>query len=97
MAPGGSIFHVAPAVLYKTIPAPRPNCNLMILSLLELRQQDVELYRTVVNDTLELADGNTISAFVSAQYDFNEHDLNKAIDFSQEKKTTGKILIKVLH
>ncbi|XP_023029990.1 quinone oxidoreductase-like protein 2 homolog [Leptinotarsa decemlineata] len=89
---GGKIFHAAP-FFYKTVPAPKPHSFLSIVSLKELRRQNKHLYKTVVDDTLELANEGVISAHISARFSLGE--INEAIKFIEEKKCTGKVLIHV--
>lgn len=51
------------------------------------------MYKTVVGDTLELANEGMISAHISAK--FNLDKINDAIKFIEDKKCTGKILIHI--
>lgn len=51
------------------------------------------MYKTVVGDTLELANEGMINAHISAK--FNMEKINDAIKFIEEKKCTGKILIHI--
>ncbi|CAH0554375.1 unnamed protein product [Brassicogethes aeneus] len=88
----GKIFHAAP-FFYETVPAPTPHSFLSIVSLKYLRKQNVDLYKTVVADTLELANEGIISAHVSAKFELEE--VNKAIEFIDDKKCTGKVLIHI--
>lgn len=87
---GGKVFHAAP-FFYKQLPAPVPHSFQTIISLKLLRQQNKNLYKTVVSDTLEMANEGVISAHVSANFQLK--DVNKAIEFINQKKCTGKVLI----
>ncbi|CAH1155931.1 unnamed protein product [Phaedon cochleariae] len=89
---GGKIFHAAP-YFYKTVPAPKPHSFLTIVSLKELRRQNKHLYKTIVEDTLELANEGLISAHVSAKFTLSQ--INDAIKFIEDKKCTGKVLIHI--
>lgn len=51
------------------------------------------MYKTVVSDTLELANEGLISAHISAR--FGLKDINEAIKFIEDKKCTGKVLIHI--
>lgn len=64
-----------------------------IISLQSLREQNLELYRNIVSDTLELADEGVIGAHVSAVYTLE--NINKAIEYINAKKCTGKVLIEI--
>ncbi|XP_057652643.1 quinone oxidoreductase-like protein 2 homolog [Diorhabda carinulata] len=90
VAVGGKLFHAAP-FFYKTIPAPKPHTFASIVSLKELKKQNNNLYRSIVNDTLEMANDGLISAHISAK--FNLTQVNEAIKFIDDKKCTGKVLI----
>lgn len=92
MSTHGRIFHAAPYT-YTSIPAPPPNASLSIVSLHALRAQDPQLYKSIVNDTLELANEGVIGAHISAQ--FNLKNVNDAIEYIKAKKCTGKVLIDV--
>lgn len=89
---GGKVFHAAP-FFYKTLPAPKPHSFVTIVSLKELRRHNLHMYKTVVGDTLELANEGMISAHISAK--FNLDKINDAIKFIKDKKCTGKILIHI--
>uniref|UniRef100_A0A1Y1KTW2 Enoyl reductase (ER) domain-containing protein n=1 Tax=Photinus pyralis TaxID=7054 RepID=A0A1Y1KTW2_PHOPY len=90
---GGQIF-LAGSHLYESIPTPPFNTNLAVLDLIAIKNHDLEAYRCLVNDVLDLADQGLISAHVSASFALG--DINKAIEFIQEKKCTGKVLIRTL-
>ncbi|KAG5878994.1 hypothetical protein JTB14_026798 [Gonioctena quinquepunctata] len=92
VAIGGTVFHAAP-FFYKNVPAPKPHAFLTIVSLKELRRQNKHLYKTVVEDTLELANEGLISAHISAKFSLSQ--INDAIKFIEDKKCTGKVLIHV--
>ncbi|KAI4461824.1 short-chain dehydrogenase/reductase [Holotrichia oblita] len=92
VAAGGNIFHAVP-VIYKSLPAPPPNTTLTVVSLHALRENDPELYRCMITDTLELAHEGIISAHVSATFKLAE--VNEAIDYVESKKCTGKVVIKM--
>lgn len=87
---GGKIFHAAP-YFYKTVPTPKCHSFVSVVSLKELRLQNNHLYRTIVNDTLQLASDNIIGAHLSAKY--NLAQVNDAIKYIDERKCTGKVLI----
>ncbi|KAJ8959855.1 hypothetical protein NQ318_011588 [Aromia moschata] len=89
---GGKVFYACP-IFYETIPAPKPHSFATILSLKELQKQNRHLYKTVVSDTLELANEGLIAAHVSANFNLNE--INEAVQFIEDKKCTGKVLIKI--
>lgn len=92
LAPNGTIFHAAP-VFGDSIPVPPSNTLMMLVNLHTLRDQNLKLYRQIVNDTLELADKSVISSHVSER--FSLKDVNKAIKYIYEKKCTGKVVIEV--
>ncbi|KAJ8914550.1 hypothetical protein NQ315_010014 [Exocentrus adspersus] len=92
VAAGGKVLYAAP-FFYETIPAPKPHSFSTILSLKELRRQNKHLYKTVVSDTLELANEGLIGAHISAKYTLKE--INEAIKFIEDKKCTGKVLIHI--
>jgi len=89
---GGKTFYASP-FFHKTIPAPIPHSFSTIVSLKALRSQSRHLYKTLVNDTLELANENLIGAHISAEFPLAK--INEALQFIDDKKCTGKILIKV--
>lgn len=72
---------------------PPPHTFFSIVSLKALREQKRNLYKTVVSDTLELANNGSISAHISAKFELE--DVNKAIEFIEQKKCTGKVLIHI--
>lgn len=92
MSVGGKVFYAAP-FFYQTIPAPKPHSFSTILSLKELRRQNKHLYKTVVGDTLELANQGDVGAHISAKFTLTE--INEAIKFIEDKKCTGKVLIHI--
>ncbi|KAK5645122.1 hypothetical protein RI129_006422 [Pyrocoelia pectoralis] len=92
-SPGAHIFLAGPH-LYKTIPPPPFNTSLTILDLLSMKKHDLEAYRCTVSDVLDLADQGLISAYVSASFKLD--NINKAIEYVEEKKCTGKVLISML-
>lgn len=92
VAPGGKTFYASP-FFYNTIPGPIPHSFSTIVSLKALRSQNRHLYKTLVNDTLELANEELIGAYISAEFDLDK--INDAVKFIDEKKCTGKILIKI--
>lgn len=63
------------------------------VGLLKQRSNDIELYRQVVSDTLTLCEEDLISAHVSDVFELE--DIDKAIEFINEKKCTGKVLIEI--
>nr|CAH7752209.1 unnamed protein product [Callosobruchus chinensis] len=89
---GGKVLYAAP-YFYKTVPAPKPHSFTTIVSLKELRRQNRHLYKTMVGDTLELASEGMISAHVSRNFELSE--INDAIQFIEDKKCTGKVLIHI--
>lgn len=93
VASGGQIF-LASSHLYKGLPAPPFNTSLTVLDLLEIKKRDVNAYRCTVNDVLDLADQGLISAHVSGSFTFAE--INNAVKFIEEHKSTGKVLISML-
>lgn len=92
VAAGGTIFHAAP-VIYKNIPAPPPNTTLTVVSLHALRENDLDLYRCMIMDTLELAHEGIVSAHVSAKFKLEQ--VNQAIEYIDAKKCTGKVVIEM--
>ncbi|XP_019877455.1 quinone oxidoreductase-like protein 2 homolog [Aethina tumida] len=88
----GKIFYAAPNFL-ETMSPPPPHTFFSIVSLKALREQKRNLYKTVVSDTLELANNGSISAHISAKFELE--DVNKAIEFIEQKKCTGKVLIHI--
>ncbi|KAH1009803.1 quinone oxidoreductase-like protein 2 homolog [Dendroctonus ponderosae] len=91
-AVGGKTFYASP-FFHKTIPAPVPHTFSTIVSLKALRAQNRHLYKTVVNDTLELANESLIAAHISAEFSLEK--INDALQFIEDRKCTGKVLIKV--
>lgn len=53
----------------------------------------METFRTIISDTLELAHEGIISAHVSACFKLDE--VNKAIEYIEAKKCTGKVIIQM--
>lgn len=90
MAFGGRIFHAADAD-YKNIPVPSPNSSVTILNLQKLKTQDLETYKCLMYDTLEMADEGAIGAHISRGFELK--DVNKAIEFIESKQCTGKVVI----
>ncbi|XP_050308492.1 quinone oxidoreductase-like protein 2 [Anthonomus grandis grandis] len=89
---GGKTFYCAP-FFYENIPSPVPHSFSSIVSLKHLRRQNKNLYRTVVSDTLELANESLIGAHISAKFQLDK--INEALKFIEHLKCTGKILIKM--
>lgn len=92
VAVGGKTFYASP-FFHKTIPAPIPHTFSSIVSLKSLRSQNKHLYQTLVNDTLELANESLIGAHISKEFTLDK--INDALQFIEDRKCTGKILIKV--
>ncbi|XP_030766611.1 quinone oxidoreductase-like protein 2 [Sitophilus oryzae] len=92
VAVGGKTFYASP-FFFTTIPAPVPHSFSSIVSLKILRTQNKHLYKTIVNDTLELANESLIGAHISAEFSLDK--INDAIKFIEDKKCTGKVLIKI--
>ncbi|KAF7270005.1 hypothetical protein GWI33_016994 [Rhynchophorus ferrugineus] len=92
VANGGKIFYASP-FFFTSIPAPIPHSFSTIVSLKALRSQNKHMYKTIVNDTLELANESLIGAHISAEFTLDK--INDAIKFIEDKKCTGKILIKI--
>lgn len=63
------------------------------VDLSKYRKTDVEFYRQLVSETLSLCEDEIISAYVSGTFKLDE--INKAIDFINKKKCTGKVLIDI--
>lgn len=63
------------------------------VDLYKYRETDVEFYRQIITETLELCEDDLISAFISGTFKLSE--LEKAIDFIENKKFTGKVLIEI--
>lgn len=80
-------------MIYKSLPAPPPNTTLTVVSLHALRENDFELYRCMINDTLEMAHEGIFSAHVGAKFKLEE--VNKAIEHIEAKKCTGKVVIQM--
>ncbi|KAF5272099.1 hypothetical protein FQA39_LY01182 [Lamprigera yunnana] len=93
VASGGQIF-LAASHLYKGIPPPPLNTSLTVLDLLQIKKSDPDAFRCTVNDVLDLADQGLISAFISKEFSFE--DINKAIKFIEDHKSTGNVLISML-
>lgn len=58
-----------------------------------LKKTNLEYYRQVVQDTIDMLDQSLISVHVSATYKLK--DINKAVEFITEKKCTGKVVVEV--
>lgn len=56
-----------------------------------LRLTNNDYYRQLVQDTLDMADQSLINAHVSAK--FSLKDILKAVQFIEQKKCTGKVVI----
>ncbi|KAF5300250.1 hypothetical protein FQR65_LT09204 [Abscondita terminalis] len=93
VAPGGQVF-LASSHLYKNLSPPPMNTSVTVLDLLQMKKQDTNAYRCTVNDVLDLADQGLITAHVSASFNFK--DINKGIEYIEEHKATGKVLICML-
>lgn len=65
-----------------------------VVNIEGLRTSNFELYRSLVNQVLEIADEEMITAYISAEYELE--DITGAVKYIEEKKCTGKVLIKVL-
>ncbi|CAG9861836.1 unnamed protein product [Phyllotreta striolata] len=89
---GGKLFHAAP-YFYKTVPTPKCHSFVSVVSLKELRLQNNNLYRSIVNDTLQLASDNIIGAHISSKYNLSQ--VNEAIKYIDDRKCTGKVLIQM--
>lgn len=63
------------------------------VDLYKYRETDVDFYRQIISETLELCEDDLISAFISGTFKLSE--LDKAIDFIEKKKFTGKVLIEI--
>lgn len=57
------------------------------------RETDVDFYRQIITETLELCEDDLISAYISGTFKLTE--LDKAIEFIEKKKFTGKVLIEI--
>lgn len=63
------------------------------LDLHKLQETDKDLYRQIVMDTLSLSEEDLITPHVSRT--FSLADINEAVKFIKEKKSTGKVLIDI--
>lgn len=67
--------------------------KIQFVDLTKYRQDNLELYRQTIQDTLSLCEEEIINPYVS--HCFNLADVNDAVEFIKEKKCTGKVLIDV--
>lgn len=63
------------------------------VDLYKYRETDVDFYRQIITETLELCEDDLISAYISGTFKLTE--LDKAIEFIEKKKFTGKVLIEI--
>lgn len=89
--PEGKILCAGP--VGAQIMTPPLNTWLSVVNIEGLRTCNFDMYRSLVSETLDMADQGMISAYVSEQ--FNLTDIDKAIKFIEDNKCTGKVLIKV--
>lgn len=83
----------ATPIHHSSIPAPPPNTQLTLVDMYDLMVRRHDLFRTMVSDTLEMANQGAISAHISATFPLE--DINKAIEYIERKECTGKVLIEV--
>lgn len=67
--------------------------SLIGVSLTHYREADNALYRDVVSEVIKLAEEKFIEPHVSAS--FSLQDVNKAFEFLLERKSTGKVILKM--
>lgn len=65
--------------------------RIKFVDLTKYREEDFDLYRQTIQDTLSLCEEETISPYIS--HCFKLDDVNEAVAFIKEKKCTGKVLI----
>lgn len=65
--------------------------RIKLVDLAAYRINDLDLYRQIIQDTLELCEEEIISPYISQNFSLNA--VNDAVNFIKEKKCTGKILI----
>lgn len=63
------------------------------VNLFDKRKNDKELYRQIINDTLELCEEEIITPYVSKIFALS--DVNNAVKFIKGKTCTGKVLIDI--
>lgn len=87
------MFYAAPFDSMADICEPPLNTYLSCVNVEGLRTTNPLYYRQLVQDTLDMLDQSLISAHVSAMYDLKK--VNEAIKFIEEKKCSGKVVIKI--
>lgn len=65
--------------------------KIKFVDLTKYREEDLELYRQTIQDTLSLCEEEIITPFISNCFELD--DVNEAVKFIKEKKCTGKVLI----
>lgn len=86
----GQIFYAAPLVTQPKL-SPPFNTKLTIVNVEALRLTNNTYFRQLVQDTLDMADQSLISAHISKTFPLK--GVNEAIQFIQDKKCTGKVVI----
>lgn len=89
----GYIFNCAPYFSSAEVCDPPVNSYFMFVNVENLRTTNNAYYRQIIQDTLDMLDQNLISPHISATYKLK--DVNEAIKFIEEKKCTGKVVIKI--
>lgn len=63
------------------------------VNLFDERNKDKELYRQIIDDTLELCEEEIITPYVSKIFSLSQ--VNDAVEFIKGKTCTGKVLIDI--
>ncbi|XP_022910739.2 quinone oxidoreductase-like protein 2 [Onthophagus taurus] len=92
VARNGVIFHAAP-IICSEIPIPPPNIFVAMICMKTLRIQDPALYKTLINDTLELAHEGVFTPHIASTFPLEK--INDAIKFIDEGKHISKVLIEM--
>ncbi|XP_017784372.1 PREDICTED: quinone oxidoreductase-like protein 2 [Nicrophorus vespilloides] len=79
--------------LGNTIATPPAHCTLSVVSLEALRAQDLDMYRQMVSDTLDMAADELISGHISESCSLT--DVKNAITHIDSKKCSGKVVVKI--
>ncbi|XP_046400680.1 quinone oxidoreductase-like protein 2 homolog [Ischnura elegans] len=87
----GFASHQVPKIIASSLLS--TSISLMGVSLAHYRAVNPEVYRNIVLDSIDMCEQGLVKPYISSTVDLE--DVNKAIELISERKSTGKVVVKV--
>ncbi|XP_071444069.1 quinone oxidoreductase-like protein 2 homolog [Hetaerina americana] len=87
----GFASHKVPKIIASTLLS--SSISLLGVSLAHYREVDPDVYREIVLDAIDMCEQGLLKPFISSTVSLE--DINKAIDMISQRKSTGKVIIKM--